>query len=248
MDDDLGLSDRDKELKKWNAPYIYREYPAHALPRRDAHERPGRGRAARSSTSDGEQARRPGDGLASRIRSRRSTREARAAGGARDRGGRARVHRSAHERARRRPRRPRPTGRPPGIWARSPSGRRPSRAKPRPSRRTMATSPRKTARPGDEPAPPTPTPRWSSGDRPGATRPIARITTPSRSRRATPVDLPRLDRCPLGRRGGDCRRGPPERPHGRTSPASPGRSLPLRVKRVNATSTTATLLVALYQT
>src|SRR4029453_5027966 len=27
MDDDLGLSDRDKELKKWNAPYVYREFP-----------------------------------------------------------------------------------------------------------------------------------------------------------------------------------------------------------------------------
>ena len=27
MDTDLGLSDRDKELKKWNAPYQYREFP-----------------------------------------------------------------------------------------------------------------------------------------------------------------------------------------------------------------------------
>jgi len=27
MDEDLGLSDRDKELKKWNAPYVYREFP-----------------------------------------------------------------------------------------------------------------------------------------------------------------------------------------------------------------------------
>lgn len=27
MADDLGLSDRDKELKKWNAPYVYREFP-----------------------------------------------------------------------------------------------------------------------------------------------------------------------------------------------------------------------------
>jgi hypothetical protein len=27
MDDDLGLSERDKELKKWNAPYVYREFP-----------------------------------------------------------------------------------------------------------------------------------------------------------------------------------------------------------------------------
>jgi len=27
MDEDLGLSDRDKELRKWNAPYVYREYP-----------------------------------------------------------------------------------------------------------------------------------------------------------------------------------------------------------------------------
>lgn len=27
QDDDLGLSDRDKELRKWNAPYVYREYP-----------------------------------------------------------------------------------------------------------------------------------------------------------------------------------------------------------------------------
>ena len=27
MADDLGLSDRDKELKKWNAPYRYQEFP-----------------------------------------------------------------------------------------------------------------------------------------------------------------------------------------------------------------------------
>jgi hypothetical protein len=27
MDEDLGLSERDKELRKWNAPYVYREYP-----------------------------------------------------------------------------------------------------------------------------------------------------------------------------------------------------------------------------
>jgi hypothetical protein len=27
MDDDLGLSEREKELKKWNAPYRYREFP-----------------------------------------------------------------------------------------------------------------------------------------------------------------------------------------------------------------------------
>src|SRR4030095_2159419 len=27
MDADLGLSHRDKELKKWNAPYVYREFP-----------------------------------------------------------------------------------------------------------------------------------------------------------------------------------------------------------------------------
>jgi len=27
MDQDLGLSERDKELKKWNAPYVYREFP-----------------------------------------------------------------------------------------------------------------------------------------------------------------------------------------------------------------------------
>jgi hypothetical protein len=26
-DDDLGLSDRDKELKRWNAPYRYQEFP-----------------------------------------------------------------------------------------------------------------------------------------------------------------------------------------------------------------------------
>ena|SRR5262252_3304483 len=27
MADDLGLSDREKELRKWNAPYVYREFP-----------------------------------------------------------------------------------------------------------------------------------------------------------------------------------------------------------------------------
>jgi hypothetical protein len=27
MDEDLGLTDREKELKKWNAPYVYREFP-----------------------------------------------------------------------------------------------------------------------------------------------------------------------------------------------------------------------------
>jgi hypothetical protein len=27
MDDDLGLSEREKELKRWNAPYVYREFP-----------------------------------------------------------------------------------------------------------------------------------------------------------------------------------------------------------------------------
>src|SRR5262245_14567839 len=27
MDQDLGLSERDKELKKWNAPYVYKEFP-----------------------------------------------------------------------------------------------------------------------------------------------------------------------------------------------------------------------------
>ena len=27
MDSDIGLSDRDKELKRWNAPYTYREFP-----------------------------------------------------------------------------------------------------------------------------------------------------------------------------------------------------------------------------
>jgi len=27
MENDLGLTDRDKELKKWNAPYVYREFP-----------------------------------------------------------------------------------------------------------------------------------------------------------------------------------------------------------------------------
>lgn len=26
-DDTLGLTDRDKELRKWNAPYVYREFP-----------------------------------------------------------------------------------------------------------------------------------------------------------------------------------------------------------------------------
>src|SRR5262245_35465227 len=27
MDNELGLSDREKELRKWNAPYVYREFP-----------------------------------------------------------------------------------------------------------------------------------------------------------------------------------------------------------------------------
>src|SRR5262245_49879051 len=27
MDEQLGLSERDKELKKWNGPYVYREFP-----------------------------------------------------------------------------------------------------------------------------------------------------------------------------------------------------------------------------
>lgn len=27
MDDDLSLTDREKELAKWNAPYVYREFP-----------------------------------------------------------------------------------------------------------------------------------------------------------------------------------------------------------------------------
>jgi hypothetical protein len=27
MADDLGLSDRDKEMAKWNGPYVYRPYP-----------------------------------------------------------------------------------------------------------------------------------------------------------------------------------------------------------------------------
>src|SRR5499427_203386 len=27
MAEDLGLSERDKELKRWNAPYVYREFP-----------------------------------------------------------------------------------------------------------------------------------------------------------------------------------------------------------------------------
>jgi hypothetical protein len=27
IDEDLGLSEREKELKKWNAPYVYREFP-----------------------------------------------------------------------------------------------------------------------------------------------------------------------------------------------------------------------------
>src|SRR5215470_20097723 len=26
-DNDLGLSERDKELKRWNAPYVYKEFP-----------------------------------------------------------------------------------------------------------------------------------------------------------------------------------------------------------------------------
>lgn len=27
IDEDLGLSEREKELKRWNAPYVYREFP-----------------------------------------------------------------------------------------------------------------------------------------------------------------------------------------------------------------------------
>ena len=55
MDTDLGLTDRDKELKKWNTPYRYQEFPKALFRAATTTAREGRDRATRVVTSEGEE-------------------------------------------------------------------------------------------------------------------------------------------------------------------------------------------------